>query len=315
METPRPANSELGEPTERLGEQKCVYVIPQAPLVAVRDDDIDLVAAWHALWDGKWWIFAVTTLFAAASVGYALLATEWYRAEVLLAPAEEMQPGGLPAQLGGLSSLAGIAGIRVGARSTVEPIAVLTSREFTREFIEDRALITVLLSRQWDADSQRWKAANPDNHPDVRDAIRFFDEKVRTVDEDPKTGLVRLSIKWTDPEVATIWANDLVERLNERMRQRALSEAKESIGFLQEELATTTVVALQQSISRLLESEMQKMMLARGREEFIFRVIDPASVPNERIWPRRALVSILGAVAGGILAALLILGRHFTRKK
>lgn len=313
METPRPGASQQGESTGHSSGQQIVYVVPQASAVAGNDDDIDLAAAWHVLWDGKWWILAVAALLASVSIAYALLATEWFRAEVLLAPAEEMQAGGLSTQLGGLSSLAGIAGIRVGAGSNVEPIAVLRSREFAREFIDDRALLTVLLADQWDSDSQRWRESNPDRQPDVRDAVQFFNEKILTVDEESKTGLVRLSIDWTDPEVAATWANDLVDRLNERMRHRALSEAKENIGFLEQELAATSVVALQQSIGRILESEMQKMMLARGREEFTFRVIDPASVPKERIWPRRALISILGGVVGGLLAVFFMLGRYFAR--
>src|SRR5690606_2767647 len=110
--------------------------------------------------------------------------------------------------------------------------------------------------------------------------IRYFDDNVRSISEDDETGLVTLTVEWIDPEIAAEWANILVERLNERMRRRALLEAESNVGYLQEELAKTGVVTLQQSISRLLESELQKLMLARGNEEFAFRVIDRAQVPK-----------------------------------
>lgn len=311
METlPRSENSALGTTGQKDGHQ-VVYVMPkEAFAVRSDDDDIDIAAAWRSLWDGRWLVVGITAIFATFSVAYALIATEWYQADVLLIQAEERQVHGLTAQFGGLASLAGIS---VGGGSTAEPIAVLTSREFAREFIEDHDLLTVLLFNQWDADAEKWHGHNPDNWPDIRDAVVFFDEKVRSVREDSKTGLVRLSVRWTDPEVAASWANELVERVNSRMRQRALADAKANVSYLQTELAATSIVTLQESIGRLLESEMQKMMLARGNEEFAFRVIDPANAPKERVWPRRTLVAVAGTLAGSLLGVMVVLARSFVR--
>ena len=39
----------------------------------VSDDEIDLMELIANLWDGKWWIAAVTAIFTAAGAGYALL--------------------------------------------------------------------------------------------------------------------------------------------------------------------------------------------------------------------------------------------------
>jgi uncharacterized protein involved in exopolysaccharide biosynthesis len=91
------------------------------------------------------------------------------------------------------------------------------------------------------------------------------------------------------------------------MRARALGEAEANVAFLQAELESTNVVTLQQSIGRLLETEMQKLMLARGSEEYAFRVIDPAQIAKEPDKPNRALVIALGFLAGGLLALLWVL--------
>jgi uncharacterized protein involved in exopolysaccharide biosynthesis len=62
-----------------------------------------------------------------------------------------------------------------------------------------------------------------------------------------------------------------------------------------------------------MESELQKLMLARGNEEFAFRVIDRAQVPNERFSPRRTLLVAMATFVGGMMAVVFILIRHALR--
>ena len=57
----------------------------------------------------------------------------------------------------------------------------------------------------------------------------------------------------------------------------------------------TNVVSLQQSIGRVLESEMQRLMLARGNEEFSFRIIDPAKPPKLPSEPKRAQIILVAS--------------------
>lgn len=266
------------------------------------DDDIDLLALWQTIWQGKWMIIGITALFTLAAVAYALNATQWYRAEVLLSPAGTKSTEGLAGQLGNLGGLASLAGISVGASNTSEPLAVLKSRDFARAFIEDQKLLPILFANKWDATSSRWTPADPKDWPDIRDGEKYFGEKVLFVAEDKKTGLINLSIEWKEAKLAADWANMLAERVNDRMRERALVEAQANISFLHQELATTNLVTLQQSIGRLLDSEIQKLMLARGKKEFAFRVIDRAEVPKWRSWPKRAQVVGLGALGGAVLS-------------
>jgi uncharacterized protein involved in exopolysaccharide biosynthesis len=299
-------------PGDEAARERVIYVVQQDAQGTHQEPGIDLVDLWRTIWKGKWVIAGITAVFALASIAYALLAPQWYRAEVLLAPAEDQAAKGLAAQLGGLASLAGIS---MGDGGTAEPIAVLNSREFARAFIEDHELLTVLLADRWDDEAKRWKANDPKDWPDIRDAVKFFDENVRDVREDARTGLVTLSVEWRDPVVAAEWANILVKRLNDRMRERALAEAEANVTFLQREMGSTSLVSLQQSIGRLLEGELQKLMLARGNEEFAFRVIDKAEPPKRRSRPKRALLVILATVLGGMIATLAVVLRSTGSKR
>ena len=248
--------------------------------------------------------------FAVASVAYALSLDRWYKAETLLVPAEQKQA---PEIAGAFGALAGLAGISVGGRGNAEALAVLTSRDFARGFIEDENLLTVFFAKQWDAAQKRWKDEDPEQWPDMREAVRYFKESVLSVQENDKTGMVALAVEWKNPEIASQWADGLVKRLNDHMRADALAEAQANVEFLQSELASTSLVVLDQAIGRLLERELQKVMLAKGNEEFAFRVIDTAEVPTNPSKPRRRLIVMLAVVLGGALAVFIVFLRHLVR--
>jgi len=284
--------------------------MPQA--LGAPDDEISLRELWGILWRGKWIVIALTAVFAVGSVAYALLAQEWYRAEVLLAPAEAQSTSGLGGQLGGLAALAGVT---VGDGDSAEALAVLESRDFARSFIEDKNLLPVFFAEKWDPAAGRWLGDDPAEWPEIRDAVKYFQEKVLRASQDRQSGLVTLAVEWTDPEIAADWAGTLVQRLNSRLREGALAEAETNVAYLQSELAQTNVVTLQQSIGRLLESELQKLMLARGNEEFAFRTLDSASPPKERSRPKRSLIAIIGPMLGGILGVLLVFVRNAMRER
>jgi len=276
--------------------------------------EVDLLEITRMLWVDRWFVVGVALLFACLGAAYAWLATPWYRAEVLLIPAESMTNQGLAAQLGQFGGLAGLAGINLGSSDKAEPLAILKSRDFAASFIEQRQLLTVLFANRWDAAAQKWRSRG-DRVPDVRDAVHYFEKRVRRVSEDRKTGLVSLVIEWKDPEAAAEWANELASQINRQTRERALETASSNIAYLQSEMKATNVVSLQQAIGRLLESEMQQLMLARGNEEFAFRVIDRAMVPKRSFKPKR-LVAIVGApVVGVFLAIFILLVRESYRRK
>jgi uncharacterized protein involved in exopolysaccharide biosynthesis len=277
------------------------------------EDRLDLLELWRAVWRSKWLVLSVA--FACALIGatYSLFATKWYRAEVLMIPADPKSTQGLAGVLGGLGALdglAGLAGISIGGGTTAEPLALINSPGFTRAFIEEQQLLPVLFEDEWDPRAGAWKKAK---HPDIHDAVKLFDRRVRRTYEDKKTKLVTLTIEWKDPQIAANWANLLVQRLNDQMRLRALAEAERNIEYLKNELRSAELVTMQQSGGRLLEAELQKSMLARGNDEFALRVIDKASPPKWRVWPKRVQITVFSGVLGGFLAAFALIIRRAAR--
>ncbi len=124
-----PSNTSPEPPA--AANEHLVYGRPQHAEQRVTDNETSLLDLWIILWRGKRVIVGITTLFIALSIPYALIQTEWYRADVLLASADERSTPGLMGQLGGLISLAGVS---VGGRGNAEAIAILRSRDFTAAF-------------------------------------------------------------------------------------------------------------------------------------------------------------------------------------
>jgi uncharacterized protein involved in exopolysaccharide biosynthesis len=260
--------------------------------------EIDLAELWDAIWSSKVLVTIVTVCSVSVGVGYSLLATEWFRSEVVMVSADRKSA---PASLGQLGGLASLAGINIGAGSgSPEPLAVLKSKEFAEEFIVEKGLTGVLLADEVAAGET----------PDIREAVKVFDEEVRSVTEDKKSGTVVLSIQWKDPSVAAAWANAYVVRLNERLRLQSLQEAQRNVTFLQREIAATDVVQLRQSLGSVLESEMQKLLLARGSESFAFKVVDRATPPLRRSKPNRPVVVLIALFLGVFSSLTYIFARR-----
>jgi uncharacterized protein involved in exopolysaccharide biosynthesis len=289
-------------------------MIRDAGAPMVRDEAINLAEIGSILWQNKWVLIISTLVTAIAAVIYAFVATEWYRADVLLKLAEQKQSQGLLGQLGDLGGLASLAGLDVNDNKSAEPIAVLKSREFIGAFIEDQNLLPLFFPSKWDASAKRWKSPDIKKQPDVRDGIKYFSKRVFNVTEDRKTGLITVAVQWTDPNTAATWANMLVERVNDLMRKRALTKSEENVDYLKQELTASNVVMLQQSIGRVLESELQKLLLAKAEKEYSFRILDHAQVPKWRSWPDRPLVASVTPIVGLVLAMFFVVSRHVIRR-
>ena len=59
------------------------------------NDEVNLREIFSAIWQGKWTIIVITTLFSIASVFYAINQDNIYKSEALLAPAEQDKSGGI----------------------------------------------------------------------------------------------------------------------------------------------------------------------------------------------------------------------------
>ena len=254
-------------------------------------------------------LIALCALFSGlVGLTYGLLAPKWYRAQTLIAPVsqqlDESALGNEAGQLGGLASLVGIGGGSEGDQKK-EALARLSSREFIYGFLQAENALPVLFSSKWDLGANHWKTAV--KQPTVEDGYRYFTTEVFTVSEDRRTDLTKVTVDWKDPALARKWANDLVARANEDERATARTESERNLTFLNRELEHASDVELRQAIDRLMEREIRKLMLVNVREQFAFKVIDRAFLPDDKaiVKPRIAIISVASLLIGGLFGVLI----------
>jgi len=294
------------------GQQAVYYLPAQMPM---EDDEINLLDYWRILMRYKWLIVVITMLSAAGTIALAFNMTPIYRAEVTLAPAGENKgaASALAGQFGGIASLAGIS-LGGGGGKTEEAIAKLQSRLFTNAFIQEEKLMPILFAELWNAESKTWMIAEKKDEPTAWQAYKLFNN-IRSISEDKKTGMYTLAFEWKNPEQATVWANQIVKRINQHQKRAAITEAEQSIAYLTNELKGTSIVEMRQSIFRLIEAQTKNIMLANVRDEFAFKIIDPAVVPEDKIKPKKKLMAILGTIVGFMLGIFLAFFLAFIKKQ
>lgn len=277
------------------------------------DEPVSLLDVAAIVWRNRLTVGAATIVTAFATLAATFLMTPRYRAEAVVVPVSaDMAGGGVANLVRGLGGLASLTGLGMGGQSNrEETLEFLRSRSFTTEFIVENDLVPVLFHDDWDDKAKQWTVSG-DDVPTLGDAYELFSEKIRTITDDRKTGIVRVSIRWSDREQAASWANGLVAKANARLRERAIHEAQRSIEFLRREEQATTLVTVREAIAKLTEEQVKSIMLANVREEFALKVIDSATVPerDEIVWPRRALMTAVGLVVGFCIGLLLALMRE-----
>jgi hypothetical protein len=118
-----------------------------------------------------------------------------------------------------------------------------------------------------------------------------------------------MRIAWEDPIAAAKWANELVRMTNDYLRGQAIAESERNIGYLNQEALKTNVVEVRKAIYTLMETEINKAMLARGSEQFAFRILDPAAPPEKPYSPLLLNWLLGGAFAGLFISVAAVLMR------
>jgi uncharacterized protein involved in exopolysaccharide biosynthesis len=306
------------------------------PQFAQHDDEIDLKELFLALWKGKWIIVATTFVFAVGAVLFAISQPNTYKADTLLAPAESSGQGGLAKMAGQLGGLAALAGVNLGGGESSQTdlaVQVMKSRQFVDHFIQKHdLLVPIMAAKEWDANSNTLvldeEAYDPATgkwlrepkglrgaEPSAQEAYEVFIKEMFSVGQDKESGLYTVSIEHFSPYLAQQWTTWLVQDINKVMRERVIAESTQNLDYLAEQLNKTSVAEMQSAFYQIVEEQTKSLMLAEVQEEFIFKVVDPAVVPELKAGPKRALICVLGTLLGGMLGVAIVLVRFAFRKE
>jgi uncharacterized protein involved in exopolysaccharide biosynthesis len=267
-----------------------------------KDSEINFVALFWIVWDQKFLVLAVSLLGGVIAAILALKAVPVFRAQVTVTEVHDSGMGNAAGFMGQLGGLASIAGLDMNSNGQeAERSAILASRGLVDAFVKRYKLAPVING----------------NSPLNSDwfAVERFRKDVYELHEDKLKGTTTLTFYWTDPVIAARWANDFIGLANEILRNRATDESTRNIEYLNKQLAHTNAVEIQQAIYRLIEGETKSLMLAHGRLEYAFTIVDPAVAPQVRFSPRRTLMVLSGLFIGGFLGSVVAWARKAIRRR
>lgn len=295
------------------------------------DDEIDLLELSRALMRGKWIIIGFTAIFSIASVFYALSLPNMYKSTAVLAPAESSGGGGLGKLAGQFGSLASLAGINLGgggSNKTAEALEILQSWAFIEEFIQEQNIAPQLFAvKGWNPEtneliynteiynpqSQTWTREPPKGkqaEPSSWELYKRFKEYL-SVGEDKLSGFTSLKIEYFSPEVAKVWVDALLNKINSKLKARDSEDAQNNVAFLKQQIEETPLASMQSVFYDLIEEQTKTLMLAKGSREYVFKTVSESRVAEEKSKPKRALICVFGFLLGGMSGVIVVLVRRF----
>ena len=136
----------------------------------------------------------------------------------------------------------------------------------------------------------------------------------KAVDMEAICSFVKIAVTHHSPYVAKEITTNLINDINDRMRRLDIAEAEKSIGYLTDALEKTAIADMQQIFYQLIEKQQQTKMLANVRDEYVFKVIDPAVVPEKKSGPKRALICLLLVTSAFLISCLVLIVRDQVKK-
>lgn len=294
------------------------------------------------LWSRRLTLGIFILVAALASALYALTRTVQYESNALLTQVkDDTSPlgGALSSVVGSIGSLAGgLGGLTGGGTTVEESVAVLRSRDFSLRFMREHGVLQFMYPELWDAAAQRWKvepstagpslgtrlaqwlSAHPTPYvppppgPSPDAAVRRFDD-IRVADIDRRTNFVRLSVRGPTPQQAQAWASAMIAELNDWLRTRTLQDSRLAVEVLAKKVDSDPLQSSRTIAAALLEQQLRHEVAAESRREFAVRVLDPPSLPDQRYYPRRARMVVIGAGLGFLFGAAYIVALSAWRNR
>jgi uncharacterized protein involved in exopolysaccharide biosynthesis len=251
---------------------------------------------------------SLTVSGAVVAFGISYLFTPLFKADITLVPSDETLGLDQNSLLGGFSGIASLVGAGAGAlgNKESEAIAILKSRGLIWSYMQANDLLPILFANKWDSVAHKWKSDKKSYVPTLEDGYKKFDKNIRNVVENRKTNIISLYITWQDPRVAKQWADDLVDAANDLLRRQQIERSTKNLDYLKIATEKTSVMEVKNSIYKLMESEIKKQMIAMGNKNYAFRVVDPAVVPERKVFPMHSYFAVSGAAAGAMIWFLLV---------
>lgn len=296
-----------------------------------RSDEIDLREIFAILWQGKWLLMGVTSVFAVISLIFALNLPSVYEGRGVYAPAQKQNSGSLGGQLGGLASLAGV-NLASGENNDINQAMVLVrSWPFLSSFIKKYDLKPFIMAVDgWDFEKNEivWNEELYDpatgqwildtngkqTEPSSFEAYKKFSNML-SVSKDTKTSLITIGIEYYVPGLSASWVNMIVQEINDHFKKRDKLSAVNKIEYLNLKIADTGIAEMHTVLYSMIEAQTKILMLAEVSDEYLIETVVPVKIPEEASGPNRLVILIVGSVLGCVFSIVVLIFIYISKKE
>lgn len=290
-------------------------------------NEIDIFRLFSIFWSYKLHIVGITAFFSLFSLVAILFLPVKFTSSALLAPVDSNNfTNRIAAGYGGL---AGLAGIDLGDQSiskTDLAIEILQSRSFFINIMEERSLLPALFATKgwneekdlliyrenlYDQESDSWL----NNKPFIKEMNEEWNRDILSISKDNKTNFITIEIRHYSPTFAYQLLNWVLEDLDAEVRNRDMASSAKAIEYLQQELKDTDTNELKTLFYSLIQEQTNKRMLAKTNPQYVFNIIDPPFVPEEKSDPKSFLIFISVSILGFFASLMFVLLIYMLRNR
>ena len=291
-------------------------------------EEINMLEILHAIKSGKYLILTLTLVFSLLMSLLAFNLPNIYKSTALLASLENQTNSNL-AQFGGIASLAGISVDGSADDKSDEAIQRIQTYDFfINHFLPSIALENLMAVKSWNSEGNllSYDAYDPiekkwsKNHflpwlkvskePSKQVAYKKY-KKILYIEKDRQTSFVRLSVSHESPHISKKWADLIVDKINESMRNEERLRTTKSLEFLNNQITITNYKEIKESIAALQEEQMKSLMLVEANKSYIFKILDYPIAPEEKSAPNRIMYILLGIFFGIIIGSVAAIYRFY----
>ena len=281
----------------------------------IEEDEIDLRELFHTIWIHKYKIMIFTFVVTSLTIIYTLSVPNSYKSSVILAP----QVQSSKSSLGGLSALAGMAGVNLGGGSMDAYNSlktVINDDGFEKMLVEKYNLSEKLSPKAMDKHlvfalgvRTFYDFFHATNKKDDRskdeieyDTIKKL-KKIVSISSDKKSGAITLSVVLPDRFLAKKLLEIYLHESTNYLRKIDMLEINKKLHYYKNELANTNDIELKTQISQLISALIQKKVLSSASEFYIVKEITKPEVAfiKDKTKPKRALIVIVAFITSIIL--------------
>lgn len=309
----------LAHPASPLQRHKVEQPVPEDGIVELSEvpdmDDPSWQRYARLIIHYRWQVAlctALAMLFTFVSTKY--LMTRWYQAAALLRPASQEPQSSF--SLGNiLNSVTGPNAGPLGnifgstAQDAQELLAMLNSVEFNVDLVEKYKLAPIITRQK--PILTRVMLAFTGGSGNITNRWTLYQLIQARLDCKYEDNTGNFTIKFIDPDPAEAKRilGLYIERLRQKLRDRAISSSAAAVKALQSASSSTSDSLMVGQLDQLLAQQLQQLGTAEVQADFAFVVIDPPSAPPVPYSPRPFIDTLAAAIITPLLACIWLVLR------